>query len=167
MSQFKFMVDGIFKGDPIIWGSWFTLIISSILVVYSCDGFHSPYKYAGAIQNCICFKHLHAHFRLLWGDVGCNRIPYRKYAGVCRLRCHCFDSALMVTIYLAPISNWGKCWITIPVINQAFQHRFGKVGSWSQPLQGAGNVKIIKDFQEHLVLRSLLRLDWSWIDCDG
>jgi cell division protein FtsW len=120
MSQFKSWIDEHFKGDPIIWGIVILLSLFSILVVYSATG-SLAYKYAGGNTELYLFKHSMLIFVSLGVMWAAHRIPYRKYAIYARLGVIASIPLLMVTYLFGSNINEANRWITIPVINQAFQ----------------------------------------------
>ena len=120
MSQFKSWIDEHFKGDPIIWGIVILLSLFSILVVYSATG-SLAYKYAGGNTELYLFKHSMLIFVSLAVMWAAHRIPYRKYAIYARLGVIASIPLLMVTYLFGSNINEANRWITIPVINQAFQ----------------------------------------------
>jgi cell division protein FtsW len=120
MSQFKSWIDEHFKGDPIIWGIVILLSLFSILVVYSATG-SLAYKYAGGNTELYLFKHSMLIFVSLGVMWAAHRIPYRKYAVYARLGVIASIPLLMVTYLFGSNINEANRWITIPVINQAFQ----------------------------------------------
>ncbi len=120
MSQFKSWIDEHFKGDPIIWGIVILLSLFSILVVYSATG-SLAYKYAGGNTELYLFKHSMLIFVSLGVMWAAHRIPYRKYAIYARLGVIASIPLLLVTYLFGSNINEANRWITIPVINQAFQ----------------------------------------------
>jgi cell division protein FtsW len=120
MSQFKSWIDEHFKGDPIIWGIVILLSLFSILVVYSATG-SLAYKYAGGNTELYLFRHSMLIFVSLAVMWMAHRIPYRKYAVYARLGVIISIPLLLVTYLFGSNINEANRWITIPVINQAFQ----------------------------------------------
>lgn len=120
MTQFKEWIDRNFKGDPIIWGIVILLSFFSILVVYSATG-SLAYKYAGGNTELYLFRHtllILASVFVMWFA---HKIPYRKYAIYARLGVLVSIPLLMVTYLFGSNINEANRWLTIPVINQAFQ----------------------------------------------
>ena len=120
MSQFKAWIDEQFKGDPIIWGIVILLSLFSILVVYSATG-SLAYKYAGGNTELYLIRHsmlIVVSLAVMWMA---HRIPYRKYAVYARLGVIVSIPLLLVTYLFGSNINEANRWITIPVINQAFQ----------------------------------------------
>jgi cell division protein FtsW len=120
MSQFKSWIDEHFKGDPIIWGIVILLSLFSILVVYSATG-SLAYRYAGGNTELYLFRHSMLIFVSLAVMWMAHRIPYRKYAVYARLGVIVSIPLLLVTYLFGSNINEANRWITIPVINQAFQ----------------------------------------------
>ena len=120
MSQFKSWIDEHFKGDPIIWGIVILLSLFSILVVYSATG-SLAYKYAGGNTELYLFRHSMLIFVSLAVMWMAHRIPYRKYAVYARLGVIISIPLLLVTYLFGSNINEANRWITIPVLNQAFQ----------------------------------------------
>ncbi len=120
MSEFKAWIDRNFKGDPIIWGIVILLSLFSILVVYSATG-SLAYKYAGGNTEIYLIRHsmlILVSLVVMWFA---HKIPYRKYAVYARLGVLISIPLLLVTYLFGSNINEANRWITIPVINQAFQ----------------------------------------------
>jgi len=169
MSQFQINgFDEHFKGIPIIGGFVIsTLHYFSILVVYSATGSLGPIKYAGGNTECVLFKHSMLIFAL-WAWCAAPHDSLPKVAscmlGLVSLFDSDFDGDYLIWLQY-PMRQIG--WITIPVINQAFQPSWlAKLALIRSHCRDAGQKRQnnIKDFKAPLC-RSLLRLDWSVIDC--
>lgn len=120
MNQFKAWIDENFKGDPIIWGIVILLSLFSILVVYSATG-SLAYKYAGGNTELYLFRHsmlIFVSFFVMWVA---HKVPYRKYAVYARLAVILSIPLLLLTYLVGSNINEANRWLTIPVINQAFQ----------------------------------------------
>jgi len=120
MNQFKAWIDENFKGDPIIWGIVILLSLFSILVVYSATG-SLAYKYAGGNTELYLFRHsmlIFVSFFVMWVA---HKVPYRKYAVYARLAVILSIPLLLLTYLVGSSINEANRWLTIPVINQAFQ----------------------------------------------
>lgn len=120
MSQFKTWIDEHFKGDPIIWGIVILLSLFSILVVYSATG-SLAYKYAGGNTEAYLFRHsflVLVSLTVMWFA---HKIPYRSYALYARMAMFLSIPLLGITYLFGSNLNEASRWLTIPVINQAFQ----------------------------------------------
>lgn len=120
MSQFKTWIDEHFKGDPIIWAIVILLSLFSILVVYSATG-SLAYKYAGGNTEVYLFRHsflVLVSLTVMWFA---HKIPYRNYALYARLAMYISIPLLGITYLFGSNINEANRWLTIPVINQAFQ----------------------------------------------
>lgn len=120
MSEFKAWIDRNFKGDPIIWGIVILLSLFSILVVYSATG-SLAYKYAGGNTEIYLIRHSMLIFVSLVVMWFAHQVPYRKYAVYARLGVIISIPLLLITYLFGSNINEANRWITIPVINQAFQ----------------------------------------------
>ncbi|UZD21073.1 FtsW/RodA/SpoVE family cell cycle protein [Algoriphagus halophytocola] len=120
MNQFKAWIDDNFKGDPIIWAIVILLSLFSILVVYSATG-SLAYKYAGGNTELYLFRHSLLIFTSLVVMWFAHKIPYRKYAIYAKLGVIISIPLLLVTYLFGSNINEANRWLTIPVINQAFQ----------------------------------------------
>ncbi|MHA7129882.1 FtsW/RodA/SpoVE family cell cycle protein [Algoriphagus namhaensis] len=120
MSQFKTWIDEHFKGDPIIWGIVILLSLFSILVVYSATG-SLAYKNAGGNTEVYLLRHsflVAVSLAVMWFA---HKIPYRSYALYARLAMYLSIPLLLVTYFFGSNINEANRWLTIPLINQAFQ----------------------------------------------
>jgi cell division protein FtsW len=120
MSQFKAWIDEHFKGDPIIWGIVILLSLFSILVVYSATG-SLAYKYAGGNTEVYLFRHSFLVVVSLFVMWLAHKIPYKNYALYARLGMYISMPLLLFTYLFGSNINDANRWLTIPVINQAFQ----------------------------------------------
>lgn len=120
MSEFKTWIDEQFKGDPIIWTIVIVLSLFSILVVYSATG-SLAYKYAGGNTEVYLLRHsflIVVSLIVMWLA---HKIPYRNYALYARLGMYLSMPLLLFTYFFGSNLNEASRWLTIPVINQAFQ----------------------------------------------
>ncbi len=120
MNQFKAWIDEHFKGDPIIWAIVILLSFFSILVVYSATG-TLAYKSAKGNTELYLFRHSFLVFLSLFVMWLAHKMPYRKYALYARLFMFLSIPLLLATYLFGSSINEANRWLTIPVINQAFQ----------------------------------------------
>ncbi|HAH36671.1 MAG TPA: cell division protein FtsW [Algoriphagus sp.] len=120
MSQFKTWIDEHFRGDPIIWGIVILLSLFSILVVYSATG-SLAYKYAGGNTELYLIRHSTLVFVSLLVMWLAHKVPYKNYALYARLAMYLSMPLLLITYLFGSNINEANRWLTIPVINQAFQ----------------------------------------------
>jgi cell division protein FtsW len=120
MNHLKAWIDEHFKGDPIIWAIVILLSMFSILVVYSATG-TLAYKSAGGNTELYLFRHSFLVFLSLFVMWLAHKMPYRKYALFARLFMYLSIPLLGVTYLFGTNINEANRWLTIPVINQAFQ----------------------------------------------
>lgn len=120
MSKFKAWIDEHFKGDPIIWGIVILLSLFSILVVYSATG-SLAYKYAGGNTEVYLFRHSFLVVVSLFVMWLAHKIPYKNYALYARLGMYISMPLLLFTYLFGSNINDANRWLTIPVVNQAFQ----------------------------------------------
>ncbi len=120
MTTLKAWIDEQFKGDPIIWAIVILLSFFSILVVYSATG-TLAYKTAGGNTELYLFRHSFLVFISLVVMWLAHKMPYRKYALYARLFMYLSIPLLAFTYFFGSNINEANRWLTIPVINQAFQ----------------------------------------------
>ncbi|HSF56065.1 MAG TPA: FtsW/RodA/SpoVE family cell cycle protein [Algoriphagus sp.] len=120
MIKLKAWIDEQFKGDPIIWAIVILLSLFSILVVYSATG-TLAYKTAGGNTELYLFRHSFLVFLSLFVMWLAHKMPYRKYALYARLFMYLSIPLLAFTYFFGSNINDANRWLTIPVINQAFQ----------------------------------------------
>ena len=108
------------KGDPIIWFILLVLSLFSILVVYSATGSLS-YKMMGGNTEYYLIKHSILVILSLVAVWVAHRIDYRYYSKISRLLLWISVPLLLFTWLFGTNINEASRWITIPVINQAFQ----------------------------------------------
>ena len=109
-----------FKGDPVIWGIMLLLAILSILTVYSAASSLAYRQMQGNTEY-----YLAKHFLLMLSSLGAmwvaHRIDYRYYAGLAKLALWISVPLLLLTWRHGLTLNEASRWLTIPVINKAFQ----------------------------------------------
>ena len=120
MNSLKVWIDEHFKGDPIIWAIVILLSLFSIMVVYSATG-TLAYKTAGGNTELYLFRHSFLVFLSLFMMWLAHKMPYRKYALYARLFMYLSIPLLAFTYAFGSNINEANRWLTIPVINQAFQ----------------------------------------------
>ncbi|MHA7877444.1 MAG: FtsW/RodA/SpoVE family cell cycle protein [Bacteroidota bacterium] len=108
------------KGDPIIWAIMLVLAILSILAVYSASSALAYRKMQGNTEY-----YLVKHSLLMVSSLGAmwvaHQIDYRYYAGLSKLALWISIPLLIVTWRHGITLNEASRWLTIPVINKAFQ----------------------------------------------
>lgn len=108
------------KGDPVIWFIVLILSLFSILVVYSATG-SLAYKMMDGNTEYYLIKHsilVFLSFLAIWIA---HRIDYRYYSRLSKLVLWLSVPLLLFTWLFGTNINEASRWITIPVINQAFQ----------------------------------------------
>jgi cell division protein FtsW len=120
MNKMKQWIDEHFKGDPMIWGIVILLSLFSILVVYSATG-TLAYKSAEGNTEFYLLRHSFLVFLSLFVMWLAHKMPYRKYALYAKLFMYLSIPLLLVTYLFGSTINDANRWLTIPVINQAFQ----------------------------------------------
>ncbi|EON76910.1 Cell division protein FtsW [Lunatimonas lonarensis] len=108
------------KGDPVIWIIVILLSLISILVVYSATG-SLAYRTAGGNTELYLFKHsalVMASLVVMWAV---HNIPYRYFSKLSLLALWVSIPLLVFTYFFGSTINEANRWLTIPVINQAFQ----------------------------------------------
>ncbi|NEJ83362.1 cell division protein FtsW, partial [Rhizobium leguminosarum] len=108
------------KGDSVIWGITFLLAILSILVVYSAASSLAYRKMQGNTEY-----YLLKHTSLMLASLGAmwitHRIDYRYYAGIAKISLWISVPLLLITWRYGIKVNEASRWLTIPIINRAFQ----------------------------------------------
>jgi cell division protein FtsW len=120
MNAAKKFVDENLKGDPIIWGIVIILSIISMLVVYSATG-SLAYKYRGGNTESYIIKHgflVFISFGVMWAV---HKIPYKTFGLIGRMLLLASIPLLIFTYFFGSNINEANRWLTIPVIDQAFQ----------------------------------------------
>ncbi len=108
------------KGDPVIWFIVFALSIVSILVVYSATGTLAYKMMAGNTEHYL-LKHSFLVGLSLLAMWVAHKIDYRYYSGLSRIALWISVPLLFITWKFGDNINEASRWITIPLINQAFQ----------------------------------------------
>ncbi len=108
------------KGDSIIWLIVLLLSVFSVLVVYSATG-SLAYKYVGGNTEYYLLKHGALVFLSLFAMWGVHKIDYRYYAKISKLSLWVSVFLLVITWLFGANINEASRWLTIPIINQAFQ----------------------------------------------
>ncbi len=140
------------KGDPVIWFVVFALSILSILVVYSATGSLAYQKMEGNTEYYL-FKHSLLVMLSLFAMWVAHRIDYRYYSKLSRLALWLSVPLLLYTWGFGDKINYASRWITIPLINQAFQPsdlaKLALIVSVASML--SKKQKSIEDFQKSVV----------------
>ena len=108
------------KGDPVIWFIVFILSLFSILVVYSATG-SLAYKMMDGNTEYYLIKHSILVIVSLGAIWIAHRIDYRYYSKISKLVLWICVPLLLFTWLFGNNINEASRWLTIPVINQAFQ----------------------------------------------
>lgn len=108
------------KGDPVIWFIVFLLSMLSILVVYSSTG-SLAYKMQEGNTEHYLIKHSALVMLSLIAMWVAHKIDYRYYSRLSRLALWLAVPLLLFTWQFGVTKNEASRWITIPLINQAFQ----------------------------------------------
>ncbi len=108
------------KGDPVIWIIVLALSILSVLVVYSATG-TLAYKWMGGNTEHYLFKHTSLVLLSLMAMWVAHKIDYRYYSKLARIALWVSVPLLLLTYKFGVSVHEASRWITIPLINQAFQ----------------------------------------------
>lgn len=108
------------KGDPIIWFIVLVLSFFSVLVVYSATG-SLAYKMMGGNTEFYLMKHSLLVVVSLLAIWVAHKIDYRYYSKVSRFLLWFSVPLLLFTFLFGTKLNEASRWLTIPIINQAFQ----------------------------------------------
>lgn len=117
------MVDKLrkyFKGDPVIWGVIVTLMVFSLLAVFSSTK-TLAYKEQGG--NAIYFLLRHGAFLFL-GFLTIyfiHMVPYKVFSRLSQLLLYITIPLLAITLIFGTSLNSASRWLTIPVIGKTFQ----------------------------------------------
>ena len=120
IQRVKAWTDQNMKGDPVIWGIVLALSVMSILVVYSATG-TLAYKFMGGNVEYYLFKHTLLLVLSLAAMWVAHKIDYRYYSRLSRMALLISVPLLFITWQFGSNINSASRWITIPIINQAFQ----------------------------------------------
>lgn len=120
MSEIRIWIQNNLKGDPVIWFLVIVLSAFSIMVVYSATG-SLAYKHMQGDTEYYLFKHTGLVFLSLLAMWLVHRLDFRYYAKISRLLLWICVPLLLITWKFGVNINEASRWITIPVINQAFQ----------------------------------------------
>lgn len=116
----KKWIDENLKGDPIIWGIVFLLAILSILVVYSATG-TLAYRRTGGNTEVYLIKHsslVLLSLVVMWAS---HKVPYKYFAKLSLIALWVSVPLLAFTYFFGSNLNEANRWLTIPIIDQAFQ----------------------------------------------
>lgn len=108
------------KGDPMIWFIVILLSFFSILVVYSATGSLAYHRMSGNTEYYL-LKHSSLVFLSLFAMWLAHRIDYRYYSRISKLLLWISVPLLLFAWKFGVNINDASRWVTIPVINQAFQ----------------------------------------------
>jgi len=120
MIKLKLWIDQNLKGDPIIWGIVIVLSIISILVVYSATG-SLAYKNQGGNTEKYLIDHSLLVVISLFVMWVAHQIPYKTFGLIGRFLLMVSIPLLFLTYIFGSTLNEANRWLTIPVINKAFQ----------------------------------------------
>ncbi|GGZ36166.1 cell division protein FtsW [Echinicola pacifica] len=120
MNKVKAWIDDNLKGDPIIWGIVLLLSVISILVVYSATG-SLAYRRMGGNTEAYLIKHSSLVLLSLVVMWAAHRLPYKYYAKLSLMALWVSVPLLAFTYMFGSNLNDANRWLTIPIINQAFQ----------------------------------------------
>lgn len=113
-------IDTYLKGDKMIWSIVILLSVFSILVVYSATG-ALAYKMANGNTEFYLLRHTFLVALSLFAMWVTHRIDYRYYSKLCLLALWISVPLLLYTWKFGVNINEASRWITIPLLNQAFQ----------------------------------------------
>ncbi len=120
MNQVKDWAYKNLKGDPVIWFIVLILSLFSILVVYSATG-SLAYKMMDGNTEYYLIKHGVLVIVSLGAIWLAHKIDYRYYSKISRLVLWLSVPLLLFTWLFGTNINEASRWLTIPIINQAFQ----------------------------------------------
>jgi cell division protein FtsW len=108
------------NGDPVIWGIVLALSVISILVVYSATG-SLAYQKMGGDTEYYLFRHTKLVLLSLAAMWISHKIDYRYFSKLSRIALWVSVPLLLITWLFGQNINDASRWLTIPIINQAFQ----------------------------------------------
>ncbi|WP_339715902.1 FtsW/RodA/SpoVE family cell cycle protein [Cyclobacterium amurskyense] len=120
MTKVKIWLEDNLKGDLIIWGIVLLLSLISILAVYSATG-SLAYRKMGGNTEIYLFKHsalILASLVVMWAV---HNIPYKYFSKLSLFALWVSVPLLMITYLFGSTINEANRWLTVPIINQAFQ----------------------------------------------
>ncbi|GAB3014226.1 FtsW/RodA/SpoVE family cell cycle protein [uncultured Cyclobacterium sp.] len=120
MIKVKIWLEDNLKGDPVIWGIVLLLSLISILAVYSATG-SLAYRKMGGNTEVYLFKHsalIFASIVVMWAV---HNIPYKYFSKLSLFALWVSVPLLMITYLFGSTINEANRWLTVPIINQAFQ----------------------------------------------
>ncbi len=120
MKEFRLWAEKNLQGDPVIWFIVFILSVFSILVVYSATG-SLAYQRMGGDTEYYLIKHSILVMCSLGAMWLTHRLDYRYFSRLSRIALILSVPLLIYTWQFGMNINEASRWITIPVINQAFQ----------------------------------------------
>lgn len=140
------------KGDPVIWFIVLSLSVLSILVVYSATGTLAYTMMEGNTEHYL-FKHSALVMISLLAMWVAHKIDYRYYARLSRFVLWLSVPLLFITWKFGMNINEASRWITVPLIDQAFQPsdlaKFALIVTLAAML--AKRQKTIDDIKESLI----------------
>jgi cell division protein FtsW len=119
-AKIKEWTDHNLKGDPVIWMVVFMLSLVSIATVYSATGSLAYMRMGGNTEHYL-FKHSILVFLGLFAMWLAHKIDYRYYSKLSRIALYLSVPLLIITWQFGTSLNEATRWLTIPIINQAFQ----------------------------------------------
>ena len=140
------------KGDPFIWAIMLVLAILSILAVYSASSSLAYRKMQGNTEYYLT-KHSLLMLSSLVAMWVAHKIDYRYYAGLAKFALWISVPLLLLTWRYGLTLNEASRWLTIPVIDKAFQPsdlaQLALIASLANML--AKRQRNISDLQETLI----------------
>lgn len=122
MNAAKKWIDNNLKGDPIIWGIVILLGILSILAVYSATGTLAyRHREIGKSAELYLLRHsglVLASLVVMWAS---HKFPYKHLAKISLVALWFVVPLLVFTYFYGTSINQASRWVTIPIIDQAFQ----------------------------------------------